>query len=417
MSGSVRRLAAVFLAAAATASPAAAQTVSQIVATVNRESISLHDLENRMRLLNLGARLPEAGEARRRVVEDVLRGLINERLQLQEARRLRVEVPNAELAEALRNIEQRNRMPSGGLFKALQQRNIDPKTLVDQVQASLAWGKVVQALIRPQIRVSDEEVSDVLKRLTANKEKLQYRVFEIYLPIDRAGAEAATLRLAQTVMDQLRRGTPFDIMARQYSQSGTAAAGGDMGFIFEGQLDRELENVVRGLKTGQIAGPVRGLGGYFIVLLADKRNFVGANPDLRTVAVAQAVFNADPRKTGDLQAAQTKARALVRDAKNCDDFVKAARAAGAQAQVADDVALERLPPQLRTIIGALKPNQASQPLTAGNEVVALMRCEGRTRTEPGAAEIRETLSRQKVNAAAERYLRELRRSATVDIRI
>ena len=416
MPGHARLLAAAFL-ATALAAPAAAQTVSQIVATVNRESISLHDLENRMRLLNLGGRLPEAGEARRRIVDDVLRGLINERLQLQEAKRLRVEVPNSELAEALRNIEQRNRMPSGGLFKALQQRNIDPKTLVDQVQASLAWNKVVQGVVRPQIRVSDEEVNDIVKRLSANKDKLQYRVFEIYIPIDRPGNEQAALRQAQLVMDQLRRGTSFDIMARQYSQSGTAASGGDMGFIFEGQLDQELEAVVKGMKTGQIAGPVRGIGGYYVVLLADKRNFVGTNPDLRTVAVAQAVFNVDARKPGDLQAQQGKARALARESKNCDDFVKAARAGGAQAQTADDVALERLPPQLRTVIGGLKVNQSSQPLTAGNEVVVLMRCEARARTAPGAAEIRENLTRQKISAFAERYLRELRRSATVDIRI
>ena len=61
----------------------------RIAAIVNRDAITQYDLEQRIRLAGLGARLPETGEARQRLVNDVLRSMINERLQVQEAVRQR----------------------------------------------------------------------------------------------------------------------------------------------------------------------------------------------------------------------------------------------------------------------------------------------------------------------------------------
>src|SRR5512134_1659221 len=131
---------------AALPDPAAAQQRDQgrrIAAIVNRDAITLYDLEQRVRFMGLGARLPEAGEARQRLLNEVLRSMINERLQLQEAARERVDVTEKEVQDQLAQIEQRNRMPKGGLAAMLRQRNIDPRTFEDQVLAALAWNKVV----------------------------------------------------------------------------------------------------------------------------------------------------------------------------------------------------------------------------------------------------------------------------------
>jgi peptidyl-prolyl cis-trans isomerase SurA len=368
--------------------------------------------------MGLGARLPEGGEARQRLLNEVLRSMINERLQLQEAARERVEVTDREVQDQLAEIERRNRMQRGGLATMLRQRNIDPRTFEDQVRASLAWNKVVQQKILPQIRVSDVEVQAVLKRLKQNKDKLQYRVQEIFLPFDNPQQQARALQTAQFILGQLRAGASFDILARQFSQTGTASTGGDMGFLFEGQMEAEIEQAVKQLKTGQIAGPVRGAGGYYILRLSDRRTIGGRNPDVKSLSIAQALIRLPDKPTpAQSKAAQEQIAKIAGAAKDCAGLVKAAQEAGGQGRVVDDVVLEQQRPEIRAIFAPLKVNQASRTIFENNTYAVYMRCPDGGGREPDEKDVREALQRQKLGAFSERYLKELRRSAYVDIRV
>jgi len=389
----------------------------RIAAIVNRDAITHYDLEQRIRLAGLGARLSDRGEAYQRLVNDVLRSMINERLQIQEAVRQRVEVTNKEIQEQIADLERRNRMERGGLFKLLRQRNIDPKTFEDQIRAAMAWNKVVALTIQPQIRVSDDEVAVVLKRMRANKDKLQYRVQEIFLPVDQPAQQGRVLQTAQFILAQLRAGASFEILARQFSQTGTSSAGGDMGFMFEGQMEPELERVVKQLKTGQIAGPVRGAGGYYIIRLVDRRTIDGRNPDVKTVSVAQAATRLPEKATpAQTKEALDKIAKIAAEAKTCEALVKAAQEAGGTGRVIDNLVLEGQRPQIQALIRPLKTNQISRPILDAGTYAVYMRCPDGTKP-PEDKDVREALARQKLGAFAERYLKELRRSAYVDIRV
>ncbi len=405
---------------AALSSPAAAQQHDagrRIAAIVNRDAITLYDVEQRMRFMGLGAQLPAAGEARQRLVNEVLRSIINERLQMQEAARERVTVSDQEVREQVAQIEQRNRMPKGGLATMLRQRGIDPRTFEDQIRASLAWNKVVQLKILPQIRVSDVEVEAVLKRLKENKDKLQYRVQEIFLPVDNPQQQTRVLATAQFILGQLRAGASFEILARQFSQTGTASSGGDMGFLFEGQMEAEIEKAVKQMKTGQIAGPVRGAGGYYILRLADRRTIGGRNPDIKSVSIAQAILRVPARATpAQNKEVLERINKIAAEAKDCPSFVKAAQDAGGQGRVVDEVIVEQQRPEIRALLAPLKVNQTSKARFEAGGYGIYMRCPDGGK-EPDEKEVREALQRQKLGAFADRYLKELRRSAYVDIRV
>jgi peptidyl-prolyl cis-trans isomerase SurA len=401
--------------------PAAAQQQRdagrRIAAIVNRDAITLYDLEQRMRFMGLGARIPDAGEARQRLLNEVLRSMINERLQLQEATRQGVEVSEREVQDQLAEIERRNRMQKGGLATMLRQRNIDPRTFEDQIRASLAWNKVVQLKIQPQIRVSDVEVQAVLKRLKENKDKLQYRVQEIFLPVDTPQQQARALQTAQFILGQLRAGASFELLARQFSQTGTASNGGDMGFLFEGQMEAEIEKAVKQLKTGQIAGPVRGAGGYYILRLADRRTMGGRNPDVKAVSIAQAVLRVPDKPTpAQHKEAQDRIAKISAEAKDCAGLVKATQEAGGQARIVDEIILDQQRPEIRAILVPLKVHQVTRPRFEAGAYGVYMRCPDSTK-EPEEKDVREALQRQKLSAFAERFLKELRRSAYVDIRV
>jgi peptidyl-prolyl cis-trans isomerase SurA len=411
--------AAAFILACAPCAPAPAQERGdrRIAAIVNRDAITLYDLEQRVRLAGLGARLPEAGEGRRRLVSDVLRSMINERLQLQEAARQNVEVADKEVQDQIADLERRNRMEKGGLVNVLRQRGIDPRAFEDQIRAAIAWNKVVARHIAPQIRVSDEEVRVVLKRLLENKDKLQYRVQEIFLPVDHPSLQGRVLQTAQFILAQIRAGASFEILARQFSQTGTSSAGGDLGFLFEGQMEPELERVVKQLKTGQVAGPVRGAGGYYILRLADRRTVDGRNPDVKTIAVAQAALRVPDKATpAQSKEAQERLARIAAEAKTCDALVKAAQEAGGAGRIVDNLVLEAQRPQIRALIAPLKTNQASRTYFEDGAHTVYMRCPDDTKP-PEEKDVREALTRQKLGAYAERYLKELRRSAYVDIRV
>jgi peptidyl-prolyl cis-trans isomerase SurA len=418
--GRCQKLACGLLAAAlvAGAVPAAAQDRDRrIAAIVNRDAITQHDLEQRIRLAGLSAQLAARGEARQRIVNEVLRAMINERLQVQEAARQGLQVSEGEVRDQIAEIERRNGMPPGGITLLLRQRNIDPRTFEDQIRAAVAWNKVIQRVIQPQIRVSDVEVRAVLNRLLANKDKLQYRVQEIFLPVDSPAQQGRALQTAQFILGQLRAGASFDIMARQFSQTGSANSGGDLGFLFEGQMEPEIERVVKQMRTGQVAGPVRSAGGYYVLRLADRRTFDGRNPDVKTITVAQATLpvpnRATPAQNKDVLDRLSR---IAAEAQTCAALVKAAQDAGGTGRVVDNLVLEQQRPAIRALITPLKTDQKSRPHLEGGAYAVYMRCPDVSK-EPEEKDVREVLARQKLGAYADRYLKELRRSAYVDIRV
>ena len=67
---------------------------------------------------------------------------------------------------------------------------------------------------------------------------------------------------------------PFFRVAQQFSKSAGAAKGGDLGWIQQGQLDQDLENAITGLDVNGISAPVKGMSGYHIFLLRDKREII-----------------------------------------------------------------------------------------------------------------------------------------------
>ncbi|MBM3629257.1 MAG: peptidylprolyl isomerase, partial [Alphaproteobacteria bacterium] len=147
-------LAALFLACAP-----AAWGQQRIVAVVNDEIISAHDVETRSVLTMVTAGIGNNPDIRKRIAPQVLRALIDERIQLQEARRSGVTVTDKDVADAIDRIERNNRMRSGDLEKALAQAGVSIPALQAQIRALISWQKLVSRKLRPQVQISEDEVT------------------------------------------------------------------------------------------------------------------------------------------------------------------------------------------------------------------------------------------------------------------
>lgn len=281
-------------------------------AVVNDDIISVLDLAMRVQLAIVAAGVEDTQEVRNRLMPQVLRGLIDERLQIQEAERLDISVSDVQVAGALEVIAQQNNMTEGQFLTMLRDRGVIPTTLIDQIRAQIAWQNVIQRRIRPNVDISIEEVEEVANRLSAKRGAIERRVAEIFVPVETAAKEAEALNNANRLLDELRRGANFAGLARQFSQSGTASLGGDLGWVQDGELEEELNQVLAQMGPGEISRPIRTLSGFHILLLREMRKNDGQQVDRGRIQESLANQRTDQLAQRSLQELRRLANVDVR---------------------------------------------------------------------------------------------------------
>lgn len=403
------------------ASSAKAQSVEKIAAIVNDDVISYFDLDMRLSLIISASNAQDTAEARRRMAPQVLRRLIDENLQQQEAKRLNIAVTDADLQRALTQIEKQNNVAAGQLDTFLKRQGADKLALIGQLEAEIAWAKVVGRRIRPQIQVDSEEVDETLARMAEAKGKPEHLLAEIFLRVDDPANEREVEQLAKRIMQQIKAGAGFSALARNFSQSASAANGGNLGWIRQGELEDQLEQIVSKISPGGIAGPVRTLGGFHILFLRQRRIAEGLAPPDVTLTLQQLFFPvAQDAAAGELDRTMKQARSTAAEAASCTDMEAISRELGTPLSGSlGRIKLEQLPPQLRNAVETLEINRSSEPVRTENGFIVLMVCEREGNSEQTTIRrrIEQMLFAQRVDAAARRHLRDLRRAAFIDIRI
>lgn len=249
-----------------------------IAAVVNNEAISIPDLVARIDVAIVASRLRASEDLRRQLAPQVLRSLVDERLKVQEAERFGVTVTDAEMANARRSVEQRNGIAAGELDEFLQRQGLNVATVTDQLRAEILWSKLVRGRLGAAVSVGEGEIDEALAQLEANRGRPEFRVAEIFLAVESREQENEVRAAAESLFEQLKAGAKFDQIASQFSQSATAAVGGDIGWVLEGELPGEIEAVLARMQPGRIAPPVRTFDGYSIVLLIDRRTVLSDAP-------------------------------------------------------------------------------------------------------------------------------------------
>lgn len=398
---------------------ARAQDVGHIAAVVNDEVISVYDLNARTRVIMSSTRLPDNAETRRRLVPQILRSLIDEKLQLQEAKRLNIGVSNEELADAFRTIEKNNGMPSGKLKDIVEAAGIPFSTIEGQTKAALAWGKVVRRQIRNLVQVGPEEVQDEIARLEAARNRPQSLTSEIFLSVDSINQEDEVRNAALRLAEQVRGGAAFDAMARQFSQSASAASGGDLGWVVPGTMPEELDSALSRLQPGQVSDPIRSVAGYHILMLRDRQVRGGPSTDDTTVGLQYVYIKLPQSPTAEDKENLTSIAKLVREnAQDCADMVKLrSEVGGTQFPLPEKAKMKDMSENVRGIIGNLEVGKASEPIQIANGVLVIMVCSKEKDEGLNPEDVEAQLSEEKIEIQARRYMRDLRRAAYIDIRV
>jgi peptidyl-prolyl cis-trans isomerase SurA len=406
----------VLVLACAVAAPA---QETRIAAVVNDDIITIGDLNTRLQLTMVSSNIPDTPENRQRLAQQILRSLIDEKLQMQEAKRIGVSVTKDEIDGAIVTLEQRNNMPKGGLDEYLKQHNIARSTLVDQVTASLAFGKIVRNRVSQDVSVSEDEVSDTMKRLQGEIGKPQSRVAEIFLSIDNPSQEEDVRRLADRLIDQIRGGANFAAVAQQFSQSPSAAVGGDIGWVAPSELSPRLGEALEKMRPGEMSYPIRTPAGFYLLYLMDRRTLGADNADQTLLSLDEVVFAEAANATDDdKKRVEAEALQVSQSAKSCGEMGKIGRERAPQlSRQIPQIHAGDLPAAMRQPILALKVAEASKPMPFPGGIGVVMVCQ--REDPPGIPtrdQIQDNIARERLDTLARRYMRDLRRGAYVDIR-
>jgi len=415
-------LAILTLAAACCGAPAEAQQdLQRIAAVVNDQVVSMFDLAGRVRLTIVSSGLEDSPEIRTRLAPQILRTLIDEALEVQEAKRLNITVNSADIEKAMARIAKQNDMTDTQFSNFLKQSGIPLSTLVAQIRAGLSWSKIVAEKIRPSIEIGDDQVQEYLDRLKASKDKPEYRLQEIFLAVDTPQQEDDVRRTAERLSEQIKRGANFTAVARQFSQSATAAVGGDLGWVEEGALEPEIQRAVDQLKVGEISAPIRTVSGFHLILLREKRQSGAAAADTSTLKIEHLFIPGPPNATPeDLTALRSLAQTVSDNAASCPDFASLRKQLpDAKTVIPETVTANDLAPAIRAVASKLAVGKASEPITLNNGVFVMMICsrEGAGAGGlPSAEDVRNRLGQEKLDLLTRRYLRDMRTAAFIDLR-
>jgi peptidyl-prolyl cis-trans isomerase SurA len=246
-------------------STAASIVVDRVVAVVNEDIITLSDLQRED--------LKKSGAARDEHV--VLEDLIDRKLQLSAAKRSGIEVTEPELAEALTDIMQRNRLDRKQFDAELAKDGLTYDQYRSELRDQITLSRVFNKYVRSGLSMDEAELRAYYERnqkLYAQPEEIRVRQIFIKQPDNATTAQAAVAReRARTAYERARKGEDFVALVRELSESENAAAGGDLGFMRRDHALPEIEQATRSLKPGEIAGPLQSAGGYHIVRLEEVR--------------------------------------------------------------------------------------------------------------------------------------------------
>ncbi|ATE67335.1 peptidylprolyl isomerase [Rhizorhabdus dicambivorans] len=389
-------------------------------AIVNGTIITQTDIDQRLALVVAanGGRVPEEELERLRL--QVLRNLIDETLQIQEAAAQKVEVTREEVQQTYDRVASNFRKSPKDFAQFLREKGSSEASIKRQIEGEAAWRRVLSRRVEPFVAVSDEEVNAIIARLQASKGANEYHVGEIFLSATPETMASANEN-ANRIIDQIRKGASFAAYARQFSEASTAAVGGDLGWVRAEQLPEQLSAVITTLSSGQISAPIAVPGGFSIVALIDKRQVLGVDPRDATLLLKQLTISFAPGTT-QAQATpkvQVFANAL-KELRGCGNANEVAAKIGADVVNNDQMRIRDLPPQLQDVMINMQVGESTPPFGSLRDGVrALVLC-GRDDPAPAAGpsfdQIQSQIEQERVNRRAQRYLRDLRRDAVIEYR-
>lgn len=394
-----------------------------IAAIVNDDMISTLDVEQRIALTLATTGVEDSAEMRAKMRPQIIRQLIEERLQIQEAERVGITIGDDDIAAGFANINQQRGLPPGAFQQFLADNNVPLDTVKHQMHAQIGWSSVVAQSLRSRVRITDDEVQRAREHAVQGQDIREVQISSILLALDTPEDEPSVRALAEELAGEIRNGANFSALARQFSAGGAEMVEQNQSrWVQPHQLEPVLAKVINGMQVGEVSPPIRTLSGYHLIKLQDQRSVNTAEVLDSEMLLKQITMRlARDAEQQEAEVLLDIAREVAKHPGECREN----QVAGVSAleDFSFDVAFQRVQfrdimPNLQAMLANLRVGDVSDPYATPEGIHIVQLCEriDMPRQLPDEGKVRDKLFREKIELEAAKRLRELRREALIEIR-
>ena len=386
------------------------QDIQAIAVIVNDEVISRYDVNQRVRLILVTSGIPATEENVKRIEEQAIKALIDEKIQIQEA--IKLEVPDSpdEINLMLDNIARSNQTTAEGILESITSQGVNSETLLSQIKSELLWNKIVRGRFGSYINISDEEVNIIYDRTIQNINNSQYDISEIFIGFEDESEEKEAKELTDRLTEQLKNEIAFEPVAQQFSQAPSSGQGGFIGWVSEGQLDPDIISNIKNLEIGSVSNPIKTVNGYYIIKLNGKSEEGGKNPMKNQYDLISVSFDIDDK-------------VMAKDFS--DNFISCKRLDGLlenynqkEVNVIGKRLLQELPKELHKELLEKNAGNTLSPRFSEENIDIILICDRKDDigVQVNRDVIEDNIYSQKMGMMSRRHLRDLRRDAVIEYR-
>ena len=390
----------------------------EIVAKVNGKAVTNYQVDQRAAFLHMVTNLEDTAQNRAQIKQDATQMLIDEILKLDAAAALDPTLAQRS-RETARKLVDENFAANGKTgSQSLREKGIDSSNIQQKFITDIVWGEVIRFKFQTKFAELDTIVDKVLARIEANARQPQVKLSEIILlpepnrPLDR------TLFLANEIIKAVNNGANFNAIAKQYSASGTATNGGQLGWVMLYQLPDHIQEQVKMTKIGAVSTPLQRDGMIILIRNEGSRQDGVADPSQDIITLARAVYplSKDASNADKLEAAAKLERDTA-SINSCYGLVALNQDYGSGIQgLIKNISLGSFNRPLQALVNELKASVPSKPLSFTEGISVFMLCDRISPkiTLPSRDELLRVEFDKIFGSLSERYLLQLRRSAIIE---
>ncbi|MDC0649812.1 peptidylprolyl isomerase [Alphaproteobacteria bacterium] len=395
-----------------------ANAALEIVAKVNGKAITNYQVDQRAAFLRMVTNLEGTAENRAQIKRDATQMLIDEILKLDAAVALDPTIAERSVETAGKLVDENFASNGKTGSQNLREQGIESSNIQQKFITDIVWGEVIRFKFQTKFAELDTIVNKVLSRIEANARQPQVKLSEIVLlpkpnrPLDR------TLVLANEIIKAVNNGANFNAIAKQYSASGTATNGGQLGWVMLDQLPADIQGQVTKTKIGAVSAPLQRDGLIILVRNEGRRQDGVADPSQDIITLARAVYSlAKDASNADRLEAAAKLERDTASIDSCDSLVALNQSYNSGIQgLIKNISIGSFNRPLQALVNDLKAGIPSKPLSFKEGISVFMLCDRTSPkiTLPSRDEVFRVEFDKIFGSLAERYLMRLRRSAVIE---
>mgnify|MGYP005642104163 FL=1 len=207
--------------------------------------------------------------------KQILEHMINTRLQLQYAERNGLEVKEWMLDKAMENMAKKNGVTLTEFREQIINQGLNYKIYRSVMKEDLITREVQRRIISNRVRISQKEIKEFIKHQShVFKENNEYKISNILVALSETPSMNEKLEAEKKILmikNKFINGKKFSDLAKNYSDSGSALSGGNLGWKKISQIPKMFLKDLEKLNSGQISNIINSSNGYYLFYLEDKK--------------------------------------------------------------------------------------------------------------------------------------------------